>query len=363
MYCDFYLELTKYGGLSAYVNALQQEIHRRLAGQDPNTPLETVYWGGGTPSLLPADVVAQVLSVLGQYYDLRTLTEVTLEVNPLDLASSIADYQAAGVNRFSVGVQSLQPQELRKLSRRHRVEQAQALVEALAAHNVARISVDLMYGIPGQTRDSWQATLQQVARWPVTHWSLYGLQLEANTPLATLVHKAPGVYPLPDDELVVTLYQDALQAADAAGLPWYEFSNFARPGHESQHNQAYWAQRSWWGFGPGAHGYVDGWLYAVHPQLQSYLKAPLLAAWHRVGLQEQLENRLIFGLRRRQGVALQDIAQQFGEGALAAVEKALAVPLAQGLLQRNQEGYLQFTPQAIAYSNHILQRCIGLQAT
>ncbi|MGE0199467.1 MAG: radical SAM family heme chaperone HemW [Candidatus Melainabacteria bacterium] len=360
IYCDFYVSLAKHGGQAAYVDALLREIDGRMrrfvdAGGEL-TPIETVYFGGGTPSLLPAADYQRILAALTAWGQMVDGAEVTMEANPGGrheaMASPPQDYLAVGMNRFSIGVQSLSDTELKRLSRAHTAEDAIAFVNTVSSAGFENLSVDLMYGLPGQTTASWQETLSRVRDLPVPHVSMYGLKVEEGTPLATL-GRFPAYTPPPDDT-VVAMYDAGVASLEAAGMRLYEFSNLARPGFESRHNLNYWRNGAFFGFGPSATGYLQGVRYWVTPDLAAYSADPMAVAEEtRCSRQEQLENAFIFGLRLTDGLCLEALAATHGPDALAPFEPVVARHLAQGWLHR-QGSRIRLSRAAIPLSNAIL---------
>jgi len=308
VYCGFYLELTRHGGLAAFEAALRREITEKLSRwQGDKAAITSVYFGGGTPSVLPARWVAEVLGLLSNHAGLATDAEITFEVNPKDWASSAADYVAAGVNRFSLGVQTFDPIELKKLSRRHTVADITEAVRAIEASGALTWSLDLMYGIPHQTRESWSASLDATVTVAPPHVSMYGLQVEDNTPLPRLV--ATGAYPIADADTQADWYELAVGKLATLGLRPYELSNLSLPGHESRHNMVYWHQAPYWGFGPSAAGWVAGAYTQNVASLSAYLNNPHTqeAATWTPTLTQYLEQRVIFGLRMTDGLNLGEL--------------------------------------------------------
>lgn len=220
-------------------------------------PVRTVYFGGGTPSILTIDLLARIAEALRANYDLSALEECTLEANPEDLTPQyLADLRALGlVDRLSLGIQSLQDSELRLIGRRHTAAQAVEAVHAAAAAGFDNITIDLIYGIPGQTEDSWRDTLRQAATLPVTHLSAYALTVEPGTILEKQI--VQGRVPSVNDEAAVAHYRILLEWTAAQGFEQYEVSNFARPGHRSRHNSRYWNRTPYLGVGAAAHSF-DG---------------------------------------------------------------------------------------------------------
>ena len=260
-YCAFYSQPSLRDS-QRYVEALCRELAMRRHSMEG--PVRTVYFGGGTPSLLPIELVARIAEALRANYDLSALEECTLEANPEDLTPQyLADLRALGlVDRLSLGIQSLQDSELRLIGRRHTAAQAVEAVHAAAAAGFDNITIDLIYGIPGQTEDSWRDTLRQAATLPVTHLSAYALTVEPGTILEKQIncqpgHRGQGKVPAVSDEAAVEHYRILLEWTAAPGYEHYEISNFALPGRRSRHNSAYWTGIPYLGLGAAAHSF-DG---------------------------------------------------------------------------------------------------------
>ncbi len=275
-YCDFVV----YAGraargpanrLAELVDALAAEIRMRGAAAPRREPLRSVYLGGGTPSLLTAEQVARLMGAAADAFGITPEAEVTIEVNPgADDSGDLAGFRAAGVNRVSVGAQSLAADELRRLGRRHSPDDVAATVAAARAAGFSSLSLDLLYDVPGQTLESWRRTLQSALALGPDHVSAYALTLD--DPGAEGL-SGPGGDHLPlqpgarrwrsralfeqDQERAAAMYELADDLLAGAGLRWYEISNWARPGHASRHNQAYWRGQAWEAVGPGAHAF-DG---------------------------------------------------------------------------------------------------------
>ena len=373
LYCDFYLELAKYGGISAYCDALLREIAGRFTiraregGSNPLRPLQTLYFGGGTPSLLNATQVRSILQAIAKEVPFDPHVEITFELNPDDAESPLDAYLDAGINRFSVGVQSLNPQELKKLSRRHQKETVLHQIHALAdlMKEKVNISIDLMYGIPLQSFSSWQDTVKEACQLPIQHISMYGLQVEAGTALETLRKKVPHHYPLPSEEEEVLFYEWAVSYLADAGFERYEVSNFARRGFESRHNLAYWQQKDVLACGPSAHGYQHPWRYQVPSDLKAYQRYQNLediTLKEAVSEWERLENLLIFGLRMTQaGVSLNTLKEACPhEDAWPWLSAYLDSWVDQGYL-RYEEEHLCLAPQWISCMNTVLKEFMGLE--
>jgi len=262
-YCDFNTYTS--GDRGAYVEAALAEID--LAATRLRRPADTVFFGGGTPTLLAPDQIARLLGRMRDRLGLADDVEVTVEANPDTVdAASLAGLREAGATRLSFGVQSVRPHVLAALERVHGPQRAlDAIAEARAA-GFAVISADLIYGTPGEDADDWAASLQAVLGAGVDHVSAYGLSIEPGTRLGAQVRR--GARPAPDPDTMADRYAAADALLSDAGLRWYELSNWARePGARCRHNIGYWRSGDWWGIGPGAHSHVDGtrWWNVRHP--------------------------------------------------------------------------------------------------
>lgn len=318
IYCDFYVVLEKAGGKEAFVEALCREIEARMPDLMDYAYIQTLYVGGGTPSLLEAAAYRRIFETLQRYLPLAPHAEVTFEANPGGRHETMADspeaYREAGFNRISVGVQSLNDVELKKLSRVHTADEAQAFIGRLQQAGWPNISIDLMYAIPAQTPESWRETLRTAVALNVQHISMYGLKVEEGTALDRLRQHPGGLaaYALPGEEANVAMYFDALDLLKAAGFERYEFSNLARPGFASRHNLNYWENGEYLALGPSAHGYLHGMRYENVPDLARYLENPTDSEKTSCPPQEQLENAIIFGLRKAEGISISELEARYG---------------------------------------------------
>lgn len=319
IYCDFYVVLERYGGKDAYVDAVCREIEARFQDIELTAwpqGIQTLYVGGGTPSLLRASDYRRIFDALNRYLSFAPDAEITLEANPGARQSEMADdpaaYLEAGFNRISVGIQSLNNAELKKLSRIHTAEEAKHFVRRLKNAGWQNISIDLMYALPLQLMESWRETLRGAIDLDVQHISMYGLKVEESTPLDRLTRIAGHVYPLPDDEENVAMYFEGLRLLSEAGFRRYEFSNLAKPGFESRHNLNYWDNGPFLALGASAHGYWEGRRYENVRDLQAYIENPLAGESADCPPQEQLENAIIFGLRKAEGIDVPALERQYG---------------------------------------------------
>lgn len=270
--------------------------------------LNTVFFGGGTPTLLPAGELAAMLDALRSRFGLIRDAEVTVEANPDTVTvEGMEALRAAGVTRVSIGMQSAVPHVLRTLDRTHRPENVSLAVAAARAAGV-QVSVDLIYGTPGESLDDWRRSIDAALELNTDHLSAYALIVEEGTALARRIRR--GEFQAPDDDAQASMYEAADDAFTAAGLEWYEVSNWARTAaSRSRHNLAYWAGQDWWGFGPGAHSHISGVRFwnvrhpAAYAQRLASGSAPVAARELLDARARQLE-ALMLGIRTREGVAV-----------------------------------------------------------
>ncbi|HWD26737.1 MAG TPA: radical SAM family heme chaperone HemW [Rhizomicrobium sp.] len=255
-YCDFNSHVRTSIDERGWIDAIVRELEWTAERQGKDRPIvETVFFGGGTPSLMNGSSVGRVLDTIARLWRTANDVEITLESNPASAdAGRFADYRAAGVNRLSLGVQALNDADLKQLGRLHDAAEAKAAL-ALAQRTFDRVSLDLIYARPDQTLDAWRSELTQALAFGTDHLSLYQLTIEPATPFAVL-YKA-GALTIPDDDRAAALYELTQEMTAGAGRPAYEISNHARPGSEARHNLIYWRYGAYAGVGPGAHGRLD----------------------------------------------------------------------------------------------------------
>jgi len=255
-YCDFNSHVRKEIDEAGWIDAIVRELEWTAQRQGSDRPIvETIFFGGGTPSLMQGKSVARTLDTIARTWRMANDVEITLESNPASAdAGRFADYRAAGVNRLSLGVQALNDKDLKMLGRLHNVAEAKAALKLAMAH-FDRVSLDLIYARPDQTHAAWRDELSEALAFGTDHLSLYQLTIEPATPFFTL-HKT-GALKIPDEDRAAELYEITQEMTSAAGRPAYEISNHARPGSEARHNLLYWRYGAYAGVGPGAHGRLD----------------------------------------------------------------------------------------------------------
>src|SRR2546422_6104302 len=312
-YCDFYLVPGRARDLSAYVEALCSEI-LAVGREFPGRAADTAHFGGGTPSLLSASSLAAVIERLRSAFTLALDAEITLEANPEDLdRERLLGYAAAGVNRLTIGVQSLDDHLLRLMRRPHDARQAMASVALAKSSPLRSVGVDLILGMPRQERGPALAAIARLADLDVDHVSLYLLEVHGKTRLGkdlALGRRAPM-----DDDEAARLYEEAADLLEGRGFEHYEISNFARPGHRSRHNLKYWTDQEYLGFGPSAHSYVSGRRWSNAPRLDDYLARGGVGT-RRIeddpSRSARAAEALVAGLRLTEGVVLALLRGRYG---------------------------------------------------
>ena len=321
-YCDFNTytlpELGEGAGpMADFVTAAHRELELATevlgaGGPDSRVPaVSTVFVGGGTPTMLPPGVLGDLRDRIQEQWGLVTGAEVTTEANPDTVTPEVAEELAArGFTRVSLGMQSAVPHVLATLDRTHDPRNVEAAVRAVRDAGMA-VSLDLIYGTPGESPADWRTSLEQALALEPDHVSAYALVVEEGTRLAAQVRR--GDYPAPDDDDEADKYELADELLAAAGYGWYEISNWARdPGQRCAHNLAYWRGGDWWGIGPGAHSHVGGvrWWNVKHPRAYGQRMAEGRSPAHArevLGEQERYDERVLLGVRLAEGLPVQDL--------------------------------------------------------
>ena len=304
-YCDFNSHVRESVDQDLWRDALLADLAHE-ARETPGHRLSSIFFGGGTPSLMPPATVAALIEAAEAHWGFASDIEITLEANPSSVeAARFADLAAAGVNRVSLGLQSLDDDALRFLGRAHDVAEGLAALDtALSAFG--RVSFDLIYALPGQGDAAWEAELGRALSFGTGHLSLYQLTIEPGTRFAAMAAKSELIPADPDES--AALYELTGEMTEAAGLPAYEISNHARPGEESRHNLSYWRYRSYAGVGPGAHGRRGGHATQRHRKPENWLSALArnghgIAEENEIGARDARIEALLMGLRLAEGVA------------------------------------------------------------
>lgn len=337
-YCDFNSHVRAGVDVAVWERALLADM-RAEAEVAGGERLTSIFFGGGTPSLMPPALVAALLAEAEHLWGFDPAIEITLEANPSSVeAANFAALAGAGVNRVSLGVQSLDDAELKFLGRLHGADEALAALETAQAH-FARVSFDMIYALPGHTPELWHDRLGRALSLGTGHMSLYQLTIEPGTRFASDVRRG-RLEPL-DDDAAAQLFSITQELTGAAGLPAYETSNHARAGEESRHNLAYWRYQDYAGIGPGAHGRRGGVATVRHKKPENFLKAVEargdgIAEARALAVSDQAAEALLMGLRLAEGVDLAALSARFGLPVAGLVEESALVRLAaMGLMWRN----------------------------
>ena len=349
VYCGFF-STTLLEKRSEYVDAVVDELKRRrhyLSGE----PVGTIYFGGGTPSLLSVADTERVLDAIYNIYNVRDRVEVTMEGNPDDLTLALLhDLNGLGVNRLSMGVQTFDDARLAFLHRRHSARQAVDAVRAAVQAGFQNISVDLMFGFPSQTLEAWKCDVQKVLTLPVQHISAYSLMYEEGTRLQKMLD-AGDIAEL-DEEISLQMYEYLMDALPAAGFHHYEISNFAIPGMESRHNSSYWQGVPYLGVGAGAHSYDGKNRHYNADSLTSYLSGEPLAE-EKLTENERYDEFVFTGLRTSQGLNLALLERRFGTASLRYCLQNAQPHLRSGRLSLS-DNTLRLTRQGLFVSNDVM---------
>ena len=357
-YCDFYSLSGREADMEEYLRALITHI-QQTAPTAAAFCVDTVYFGGGTPSIYGAQRLCRLLQEIKANFRVLPDAEITLEGNPdsVDLPL-LTDLRRAGFNRLSLGVQSACDRHLRNLHRPHTFAQAQQAVAAARAAGLINLSLDLIYGLPHQTMADWQDTVEQVLALQPEHLSCYGLKVEENTPLYTRVQQGEV---LPDDDAQADMYLWAVTRLEQAGYTQYEISNFARPGRESQHNLRYWLTRPYLGFGPGAHSDFCGQRFSLIRDLDGYIRGvqtglSVTDSCQTISHQERAREYLMLRLRTAHGIDPEEYSRTYSMP---------FAPIQSLLLDYRQHGWVtqhngrwRFTPEGFLLSNPLIAQLL-----
>lgn len=381
-YCDFNTYLLRDGGVDDYLSALESEIGLYASGRAETEPLrltgppvsevtfDTVFIGGGTPTALTADQLTRLLDAIRGGFSIAADAEITIEANPGTLIDSrLHALRDGGVNRLSIGVQSLNDDLLRSLGRIHNAGQAKDCYERARRIGFNNISLDLMFGLPEQDPADWRRTLTEITSWGPEHLSCYGLIIEEGTRFGEW--HAEGRLLLPGEDNEVEMYRFTAEHLAERGYDHYEISNWAKPDRQSRHNRMYWHNGDWLGLGPGAHSQWQGQRFANVRLPSDYATTvatgtlpiegagsdPDLGVQH-VSRQTAMEDTLIFGLRLREGVSASSFRDRFGIELKDEFGPQISELAELGLLEwtRSESPTLRLTERGLMLSNQVLSR-------
>lgn len=377
-YCDFNTTAGMEALIPPYVAALRREISLIGEAAGERLPVHTVFFGGGTPSLLPAQAVAGILDEIRIHFEVQAGVEISLEANPgTVLLESLREFWAAGVNRLSFGMQSADPAELTFLERQHDVFDVFRAIEWSRKVGFANISLDLIFGLPGQSLTSWVHTLETALLLKPEHLSLYALTIEEGTPLHRWIRR--GLATPPEDDLAAEMYERASERLEAAGFEQYEISNWAvrdTNGRDlsCRHNLQYWRSLPYLGFGAGAHGFAEGMRIANVNGVRAYIKVcqntetvrfpagPAAVTRDRLTSRVEMQEMMMVGLRLTQeGVSAAGFSQRFGLSLEEVFPRQIQKLIAADLLEwaGENKNTLRLTKRGRLLGNRVFMEFVG----
>jgi oxygen-independent coproporphyrinogen-3 oxidase len=356
-YCNFNRGLYDEGLKRQFLHAVLREIRGGVRDGARGATPDTLYFGGGTPSLLTAREIQLIVEESRRSFGLAADAEITLEANPETVsAASLEQFRGAGVNRLSFGVQSFRDEELKRLGRLHSAERAAGVVEAARAAGFDNVSIDLMMWLPAQSVGQWLSSVERTIEVAPDHVSLYMLEVYPHLPLRQDIDRHGWVHE--SDEGAAEMYESAMALLDDAGYQQYEISNVSRPGRESRHNLKYWIDGDWLGFGPGAHSTWHGTRWRNVSPLPEYVErvkagVPVVAERRALTTDERLGDACFTGLRLSEGIDLEALSRRYATDIWARFQDPLKPFLEAGLLLRQDER-LRLTRQGMLLANEVM---------
>ncbi|WP_227934904.1 radical SAM family heme chaperone HemW [Alkalihalobacillus deserti] len=361
-YCDFNKVFLKNQPVDKYISSLLVEMERTMK-KHPTTALKTVYIGGGTPTALTSDQLNTLLRGMKEVLPLNDLEEYTIEVNPDSIEEDkLSVLKNNGINRLSMGVQTFKETLLKEIGRTHSKASVVDAIKRSREAGFQNISLDLMFGLPSQKPADFQETIHEAMALGVEHLSAYSLKVEEKT--VFYIRQRQGKLTLPPEEDEIKMYEQLLVETQKEGYQQYEISNFAKAGYESKHNLVYWNNEEYYGFGAGAHGYVNQVRYQNHGPLPKYLKAieaglPPVLAEHQVSPVERIEEAMFMGLRKRRGVNKEEFKHLYGRSLDECFSKQIELLKKRGLLTSNEQS-IKLTEEGLLLSNEVFEQFIAV---
>src|SRR5699024_1798916 len=353
-YCDFTKFFYDESSASEYIRALKREIETAIDGK--NTPIETIFIGGGTPTALNMKQLQALLDIIDDTFDVTNCNEYTIEANPGDFQEDkIKLLKSYGVNRVSLGVQVFDDAMLKSLGRAHQIIDVYTTINQLKKHGFTNISIDLIYALPNRTVDGFLQTVDEALSFGLPHYSSYSLQIEPQTIFYNRYRR--GKLHRPQQEEEVKMYETLQRKMAENGKLQYEISNFDHPGYESKHNLTYWNNEFDYGVGAGAHGYLPGKRYGNIRPLPHYIKKSMTdgrPVLHEadIGLQEKLEEEFFLGLRKRTGIHKGAFKKKFGFPYEKVYKQTVEKLVQQGWLMEDEHS-LRLTEQGVLFGNNV----------
>jgi oxygen-independent coproporphyrinogen-3 oxidase len=356
-----------------YIDALCQEVNKVLSTSHEKYSAQSIYFGGGTPSLVPTEALQSVIHTLQQNMDFNPNIEISIEVNPGTVKQAyLRNLRQVGFNRISIGMQSASQDDLNVLDRKHQLEDVDNTVNWSRDSGFENLNLDLIFGIPGQTLESWKKSLQKAISLKADHYSLYSLSIEDGTPLHQWIKE--GKLTELDDETVGSMYEEAMDMMQSAGFQQYEISNWARSEDtQCRHNLQYWHYKPWFGFGAGAHGFVQNIRTENTPGIQDYINrvhsdrrndfpsGPALIHLTKLSTWELIQENLMMSLRlTREGIGLEEFQKRYQVNLQDLFEKQISLLLRTGLLEFTEKGKrFRLTHKGRLLGNQVFSRFIG----
>lgn len=360
-YCDFNKVFMKGQPVDEYLLALEKEME--IMTRNSKNVLDTVFVGGGTPTALNEVQLGNLVEAIQGQLTIDAKTEYTFEANPGDLSrEKLKILKEGGVNRLSFGVQTFNDELLKRIGRSHRARDVFESIEAAKEVGFKNISVDMIYSLPGQTKQDFVDSLGTALSLDLPHYSGYSLIIEPKTVFYNLMQK--GKLPLPGEDAEAEMYETLMELMEQHGLRQYEISNFALPGYESRHNLTYWNNEEYFGFGAGAHSYVNGKRQSNYGPLKKYMEPlskgqlPIMDS-HDVSHDERMEEEMFLGLRKTDGVSVRHFLEKFEENPLELFSEQIEEWRSKGLLESNN-GNIYLTRQGRLLGNEVFQSFIGV---
>ncbi len=332
-YCNFSLLANRDDLFERFLVALERE----LAGLEQPRPVDSIFLGGGTPSILPASLMTRLLAQLRQWLPLRDGGEWSIEANPIDLDdAALSLWRSEGIQRVSIGGQSFDPAKLKMLERDHSPDQLWSAIER-SRHFMQSVSLDLIFAAPGEPLATWMRDLKRAIECGVDHVSTYGLTYEKGAKFWSLREQERLV--AADEDLELAMYEHAIDGLTGAGFEHYEVSNFARPGHACRHNQAYWNGDAWWAFGPSAARYVGGVRSVNHRSTLTYMRRiesgqSAVDERELLSPQQRVRERFVFGMRQLKGVDWSGLSEEADAETRVSIEEKIDEHVAAGWMLR-----------------------------
>ena len=357
LYCDF----PSYSGLERYLEGYVPALCREIAATPyAGKSVDTIYIGGGTPSILSAKAVGDILRQLRQTFEVTAEAEITIEANPESLdGEKAAAYVSYGINRLSLGIQSFSDEMLSFLGRIHTAKEGERALRAAWDAGIRNLSIDLMYGLPGQTVDDVRRDVQRLGDLPVDHASIYSLIVEDGTPLKHGLSK--GLWTLPDDEVVEAMGQAVHDQMHDLGFHHYEISSYAKGTFESKHNSKYWIYEPYIGFGVSAHSFDGTARWANMANIPQYIeragKGSVEGERILIDAKRAVEDSCFLALRRRVGIDKEDYDRRFGQPIEADFGPVIDSLVAQGLLENTKE-WVRLSDRGLSYGNYVFGKFI-----